>query len=110
MPFTPTPAKSKRSESSGCETPRCPKRFGGSMESTMLEPATQPPGAALVSIVVLTFNRREEVLRTLSALAALPEQAPIVVVDNASTDGTAEAIVAHFPQVRIVQLPANVGA
>jgi GT2 family glycosyltransferase len=63
-----------------------------------------------VSIVVLTFNRREEVLRTVARLIALPEQPPIVVVDNASTDGSARALIQRFPQVTVVRLPFNIGA
>ncbi|HET8877003.1 MAG TPA: glycosyltransferase [Casimicrobiaceae bacterium] len=63
-----------------------------------------------VSLVVLTFNRRNEVLRTLSRLAEIDASVPIVVVDNASTDGTAEALASLCPRVRIVRLPSNAGA
>jgi GT2 family glycosyltransferase len=63
-----------------------------------------------VSIVVLTFNRRDEVLRTLAKLVALPERPPIVVVDNGSCDGTVDAIKAKTPQVEIVALRKNQGA
>jgi GT2 family glycosyltransferase len=63
-----------------------------------------------VSLVVLTFNRRAELLRTLSRLAEIDAGVPIVVVDNASTDGTAEAVASNYPRVRIVRLPHNVGA
>jgi GT2 family glycosyltransferase len=63
-----------------------------------------------VSVVVLTYNRRAELLRTLERLSTLPEQPPIVVVDNASTDGTAEAVAACFPRVEQVRCPRNLGA
>jgi GT2 family glycosyltransferase len=43
-------------------------------------------------------------------LAALPEQPPIIVVDNASSDGTAAAIHKRFPDVEMVQTAANLGA
>jgi GT2 family glycosyltransferase len=63
-----------------------------------------------VSIVVLTYNRRNDVLRTLSQLAHVDEDVPVVVVDNGSSDGTAQAIVAHYPRARLVRLPLNAGA
>jgi GT2 family glycosyltransferase len=63
-----------------------------------------------VSLVVLTFNRRGELLRTLSRLAELDTGVPIVVVDNASTDGTAQAVASLYPRTRIVRLPRNIGA
>jgi GT2 family glycosyltransferase len=63
-----------------------------------------------VSVVVLTYNRRDEVLRTLGHLGALPEAPPIVVVDNASQDGTAEAILQRYPAVQVLKLPRNKGA
>jgi GT2 family glycosyltransferase len=63
-----------------------------------------------VTIVVLTYNRRREVLRTLHKLCGLPEQCPVVVVDNASSDGTAEAVARAFPQVTVVRQKANAGA
>jgi GT2 family glycosyltransferase len=63
-----------------------------------------------VSVVVLTFNRRAELLRTLSRLAAIDASVPIVVVDNASTDGTAQAVASRYPRMRIVRLSRNAGA
>jgi len=63
-----------------------------------------------VTVVVLTYNRRREVLRTLAQLARAVDGAPIVVVDNASTDGTDAAIASAHPSVRVVPLARNVGA
>jgi GT2 family glycosyltransferase len=63
-----------------------------------------------VTIVVLTHNRRAEILRTLRELRALPEPAPIIVVDNASQDGTAEAIARRYPEITVIHLPENLGA
>ncbi|MEU6485765.1 hypothetical protein [Streptomyces sp. NPDC046887] len=39
------------------------------------------------TVVVLTHNHRDALLRTLSLLTALPGRPPVAVVDNASTDG-----------------------
>jgi GT2 family glycosyltransferase len=63
-----------------------------------------------MSVVVLTHNRAEEVMRTLSRLLALPEQPQVIVADNASSDGTVALIEAVLPGVRIVQCPSNLGA
>lgn len=63
-----------------------------------------------VSIVVLTCDRRDEVVRTLARLNDVDPGVAIVVVDNGSRDGTAQAVAAHSPRARIVRLPRNVGA
>jgi len=73
-------------------------------------PASSPPLAERVSVVVITHNRVNEVLRTLVRLHGLPEVPAIVVVDNDSSDATAERIRAQFPDVLLVQLPNNIGA
>ncbi|RCW44604.1 GT2 family glycosyltransferase [Halopolyspora algeriensis] len=67
-------------------------------------------GDAKVTVAVMTHNRREEVLRTLEHMTALPDAAPIIVVDNASADGTAEAVATHHPQVLLLRSRANLGA
>jgi GT2 family glycosyltransferase len=65
---------------------------------------------AEVSVVIITRNRREELLRTLAELARLPERPAIIVVDNGSTDGSGDAVRAAHPQVRLVELGRNAGA
>lgn len=61
-------------------------------------------------VVVITWNRRAEVLGALDRLRGLPEQPPVVVVDNASTDGTAQAVRERHPWVDLVVAPRNLGA
>jgi GT2 family glycosyltransferase len=61
-------------------------------------------------VVVATRNRRASLLRALTRLVALPERPHVIVVDNASTDGTAEAVAAAFPRVEVVRLAENRGA
>ena len=63
-----------------------------------------------VSIVVLTFNRCHEALRTLAQLACIDPGVPLIVVDNGSSDGTAQAIAERYPRATLVRLPANIGA
>jgi GT2 family glycosyltransferase len=62
------------------------------------------------TVVVITHNRRKELLRTLDHLAELPEAPPVIVTDNASTDGTAEAVAHHHPGVRLLRPGRNLGA
>ncbi|SOD61631.1 Glycosyltransferase, GT2 family [Streptomyces zhaozhouensis] len=69
-----------------------------------------PPAEPRVTVLVITHNRRDELLGTLDRLAALPERPPVVVVDNASTDGTAEAVARRHPDVRLLTPGANLGA
>ena len=56
--------------------------------------------------VISTWNKKEVVLENLDSLRAqIRPFASIVVVDNASTDGTAEAIAELYPEVRLVRMP-----
>ena len=62
------------------------------------------------SIIVVTYNHRrhiEHCLRTL--LPTLSGADEVVVVDNASADGTADYIAAAFPSVRLVRRKDNPG-
>jgi N-acetylglucosaminyl-diphospho-decaprenol L-rhamnosyltransferase len=58
-----------------------------------------------VTVVVATRNRRPELLGTLGH-----HEAPVVVVDNASDDGTPAAVAAGYPGVEVVCLERNLGA
>lgn len=64
-----------------------------------------------VSIVVVTFNAREDALACLRSVHAHPPARPwdLVVVDNQSTDGTPDAVADTWPDVRLVRLPENIG-
>ncbi|MGV9630087.1 glycosyltransferase family 2 protein [Streptomyces sp. NPDC003487] len=62
------------------------------------------------TVVVITHNRRAELLRTLDRLAELPERPPVIVVDNGSSDGTAGAVAERHPRVRLLRPGRNLGA
>jgi GT2 family glycosyltransferase len=63
-----------------------------------------------VAAVVVTWNRRDLLVECLDALAAQTRPAEtVIVVDNASTDGTAELLAARPEPLVVVRLRANVG-
>jgi N-acetylglucosaminyl-diphospho-decaprenol L-rhamnosyltransferase len=64
-----------------------------------------------LAIVIVTYNSRDEID---AALRALHEPRPrvdheIVVVDNASSDGTAAHVRSRWPDVRVIDAGANLG-
>jgi N-acetylglucosaminyl-diphospho-decaprenol L-rhamnosyltransferase len=64
----------------------------------------------VVSIVVVAHSELEDLKLCLASIerhAAVPTQT--ILVDNASTDGTADWVAAHHPEVEVVSLPENVG-
>lgn len=63
-----------------------------------------------VTVVVVTRDRRHDLRRCLDRLAALPESPPVLVVDNASGDGTADLVRRHPGRPGVVVLPRNLGA
>jgi N-acetylglucosaminyl-diphospho-decaprenol L-rhamnosyltransferase len=61
----------------------------------------------LPTIVIATRNRRRRLIAT---LARLDPAAPVVVVDNRSEDGTAAAVRAAHPRVRVIELDRDLGS
>jgi len=64
-----------------------------------------------VSILIISFNTRT---LTLDSLASVISQTrgvsfEVIVVDNASSDGSADAIAELYPQVKLVRLQENIG-
>ena len=64
-----------------------------------------------VSVLIVTYRCRDEAL---ACLASIPQGATraaveVVVLDNASGDGTVEAIREQFPAVRLLALDENLG-
>ena len=79
---------------------------GWSMAAHPEDPREDPR----VDIVMITHNRIENVIESLDQLTRLAERPRIVVVDNGSTDGTAEAVAERFPQVEVLDAGGNLGA
>lgn len=65
-----------------------------------------------VRLVVLNYNGGEFVLRCVEHLLGIDwpaDRLEVVVVDNASTDGSDRAIESRFPSVRLLRSPENTG-
>ena len=67
-----------------------------------------------LSIVIVSWNTRDLLAQCLASVTADAALLPcphveILVVDNASTDGTVEAVRRQFPRVRIIENNHNVG-
>lgn len=68
------------------------------------------PTPIQIAVILLTLNQREKTLRCLESFRAV--KAPphrIVLWDNGSEDGTAEAVRERFPGVLIHRHPENIG-
>ena len=66
--------------------------------------------SARVVAVVVTWNRQDLLAESLAALESQTHApAEIVVVDNASTDGTAELLARAYAHLQVVRLTANTG-
>ncbi len=61
------------------------------------------------AIYIPTFDGRERLGRTLRSLERQSRPVDVVVVDNGSTDGTAELLAEEFPEVAVVALGRNLG-
>jgi GT2 family glycosyltransferase len=68
---------------------------------------TQPK----LSIVIVSFNTREDLERCIASLVAHPPSIPyeVIVVDNASSDGSVEAVRRRWPAVRVIVQAENAG-
>jgi GT2 family glycosyltransferase len=74
---------------------------------------TLPQPNLLVSFIISTHNRRDVLLDTLAhvRMCGLAHDAcEVFVVDNASSDGTADAVAQDFPTARLIRLKRNRGA
>src|SRR3990172_4378743 len=71
-------------------------------------PSSFPPCEA--SIVIPNWNGKDLLEKFLpSVVAACGPSDEIIVVDNASSDGSAQFLRQHFPQVRILEMDRNLG-
>jgi GT2 family glycosyltransferase len=60
--------------------------------------------------VILNWNRKDDTLACLESVMAMePSPSQVILVDNASTDGTVQAVEVRFPEVRVLVNEENVG-
>lgn len=82
---------------------------GSEMLASAFEGRQDQRATDLASIIVVNFNTREYTLACLRSLAVHEPCAQVIVVDNASSDGSAEAIAEEFPDVTLLRLSQNIG-
>lgn len=68
------------------------------------------PADPRVAVVIVTRDGAARIGRALERLLALPEAPEVVLVDNASRDGTGALVRRRFPAVRVIRLAENRGA
>jgi GT2 family glycosyltransferase len=59
------------------------------------------------TIVIVTRNRRDEALRAVASAVRQDGSTEVLVVDDGSTDGTADAIAGAFPSVRLERFESS---
>ncbi len=65
----------------------------------------------MLSILIVNWNTRAALAACLRSIADHPPSGPYetIVVDNASSDGSAEMVESDFPSVRLIRSPRNLG-
>ncbi len=88
----------------------------GDLVYALRRPKTPPkdvrPSNRAASIVIPNWNGRDLLEKYLPSVVAAAERIPgseVIVVDNGSSDGSAEFVRANFPSVRLVALEENLG-
>jgi GT2 family glycosyltransferase len=79
-----------------------------SSDGASTEPAGRRPDER-VAVVVVSRDRRDALLASVPRHLELPERPGVVVVDNASSDGSAELLARTHPCVRVIRLDRNRG-
>src|SRR6478736_4973522 len=81
--------------------------FGKRTNGADLQPST-----AAASVVIPNWNGRDLLEKYLPSVLAAMAGNPgneVIVVDNGSSDGSAEFVRERFPEVRLLALPENLG-
>lgn len=64
----------------------------------------------LVTVNILSFNRKDDLQNTLSKVNEQDyKNIEVIVVDNASSDGSPEMVEKVFPEVKLIRLDKNIG-
>jgi len=64
-----------------------------------------------VSVIIVSWNARDYLMQCLASVSAEACRYPteIIVFDNASSDGSADAVAARYPNVRLIRNTENLG-
>ena len=97
------PSPNREERSSETATARVEARAEGKAET-----AAAP---ILISVIVVSWNAREYLRQCLASLSGEACRCPaeIIVVDNASSDGSPEMVASDFPHVKLIRNQANLG-
>ncbi|NLG51761.1 MAG: glycosyltransferase family 2 protein [Chloroflexi bacterium] len=70
----------------------------------------QQPQATRASVIVVNYNGGEELIQCIGSLMpSCSANDEVILVDNASTDGSADAVEQTFPDVRVIRSKTNLG-
>lgn len=90
----------------GLSTDQMPTEMMRNVEASAMDLIEAPA----VSILVVSFNTRDMTIAAIrTAMATTTASHEIIVVENASSDGSAEAIAAAFPGINLIALRENIG-
>lgn len=79
-------------------------------EGPILSDSAVPSVCPVLSVIIVTYNSSDVVTDCLYALApSFEDSIEVIVVDNASSDGTAELVEREFPSVSVIRSPENGG-
>jgi GT2 family glycosyltransferase len=77
------------------------------------EPSGLPSRKTAISIVIVVWNAKKYVLECLDSLkenlAEIRAEVEVIIVDNASTDGSAELVEQRFPEFKLIRNADNLG-
>ena len=62
-----------------------------------------------VSVIIVTWNSRDDVLRCLASVYRAQIPLEVFIVDNGSDDGTPDAVRTAFPQAQVIEGHGNIG-
>jgi GT2 family glycosyltransferase len=74
-------------------------------------PVPAPAPSLGVSVILVSYHAREALSACLTRVRAqlTGREAEIIVIDNASTDGSAEMVAAEFPEAKLIRNDTNAG-
>jgi GT2 family glycosyltransferase len=69
------------------------------------------PAELDITLVIVSFNTHEILLRCLASIKKYTQEISyeVILVDNASEDGTVEAVVELFPEIKVISNKDNLG-